>query len=65
MRIADGGAGAVAGRQVDSTIALEDSRAEQRQKLWKIIAATALVVLLLETLVAGFRRRPAAEPAAA
>ena len=65
VRLTDTTAGIASGRMVDSTIALEDSRLEQRQKLWKIIAATALVVLLLETMVAGFRRRATAEPAAA
>jgi hypothetical protein len=65
VRLAEGTSGTAAGRVPDSVIAVEDSRLEQRQKLWKIIAATALVVLLLETLVAGLRRRAAAEPTTA
>ena len=61
VRLADGSESPAAGRLPDPVIAVEDSRLEQRQKLWKIIAATALVVLLLETLVAGLRRRAGAE----
>jgi hypothetical protein len=38
----------------DPTI-LEDNAHEARQKLWLILAATLLAVLLLETLVAGLR----------
>jgi hypothetical protein len=65
VRLSEGTTGVAAGHLPDSVIAVEDSRLEQRQKLWKIIAATTLVVLLLETLVAGLRRRAAAEPTTA
>jgi len=65
VRLTDTTSGVSSGPAADSTIALEDSRLEQRQKLWKIVAATALVILLLETLVAGLRRRTTAEPSAA
>lgn len=65
VRLSGGNSSVESAHAVDSSIALEESRQEQRQKLWKIIAATVLVVLLLETMVAGLRRRAAAEPTTA
>ena len=51
--------------QTQERAALEDVRREQRQKLWRIFAATALLVLLLETFVATrFRKVMTPQPAA-
>ena len=54
----------VAAAQAEERGALNDARREQKQKLWKLFAATAAVVLLLETLVAArFRGRGTPQPA--
>jgi hypothetical protein len=54
----------VAASQAEDRSAQDEARREQRQKLWKIFAATAAVVLLLETLIAArFRSRGTPQPA--